>query len=62
MARRGEIAHQMFFISRGTLSVLVPDNTKTKEAQSDVANAKTVNTLKCLGHSDMRKTRQSSEL
>eukprot|EP00438_Fugacium_kawagutii_P007541 Skav228224 [mRNA] locus=scaffold43:318666:323307:- [translate_table: standard] len=25
VARRGEIAHQMFFIARGTLSILVPD-------------------------------------
>ena len=46
MARRGEIAHQMYFIARGTLSVLVPDNTKTKEAQADVANARAVSTLR----------------
>ena len=25
VARRGEIAHQMFFIARGTLSILIPD-------------------------------------
>ena len=36
----------MFFISRGTLSVLVPDHTKTKEAQADVKHARAVSTLR----------------
>ncbi|CAE7443770.1 Hcn4 [Symbiodinium natans] len=42
IARRGEIAHQMFFIARGLLSVLVPD----VDHPSDVAYAKAVRQLK----------------
>ncbi|CAE7660868.1 Hcn4 [Symbiodinium pilosum] len=42
IARRGEIAHQMFFIARGTLSVLVPD----VDHPNDVSYAKAVRQLK----------------
>eukprot|EP00439_Symbiodinium_sp_Y106_P074151 s1762_g14.t1 len=42
IARRGEIAHQMFFIARGLLSVLVPGLDKP----NDVAAARAVNQLK----------------
>lgn len=33
VARRGEIAHQMFFIARGTLSILVPDVQNDRDVQ-----------------------------
>lgn len=33
IARRGEIAHQMFFIARGTLSILVPDVHHDRDVQ-----------------------------
>lgn len=41
VARRGEIAHQMFFIARGTLSVLVPD----VQHDRDVLKARAVRKL-----------------
>ena len=42
VVRRGEIGHQMFFVARGVLSVLVPDLERPKEVQ----HAKNVNKLK----------------
>ncbi|CAJ1327100.1 unnamed protein product [Effrenium voratum] len=42
VARRGEIAHQMFFIARGNMSVLVPD----VHNPNDVGHARAVRTLK----------------